>query len=133
MNYDEPNGIWQGVTPCVVHRHMMDGCEPCANEMAARGAALDQMSAEANERVRGIVQQGGPQPGPLLDLQARLEVLIDSILTDPKDRIRYEGEVGRRMMLAIKNMQEQIKQPTLHVAKNMDGITPIRGGHPRRG
>lgn len=134
MKYDEPDDIWEGITPCPTHPvDMADNCETCEAEIAACGARIEQMSAEAKDRVQGIMSQGGPAMPEQLIMQARLEVLIDSLLQDPRQRLRYEGEVGRRIMLSVKATQTAMKQPTLHVAKNLSGVTPIRGnGQPRR-
>lgn len=125
MDYNDPNAIWAGVVPCMVHQHMDEDCEGCTNEVSARGARLEQMQAEAGDRLNGIARQGGPQMPPSVIESARLEVLLDSLFTNPKDRLRYEGEVGRRVMLSIKHMQEQTKQPTLHVARGPLGKNGI--------
>lgn len=118
MNYDQPDDIWDGVQPCAIHGNATDvQCLACRAEIEARSAVLAEMQKEMSRRFESIVAQGGPQPNDLLFLQARLEVLIDTVLSEQKDRMKYEGEVGRRIMLSVKAMQEQIKQPTLHVAK----------------
>lgn len=115
MKYDNPQDIWEGITPCPNHHHMMNGCERCSAEMVALSARVDQMSADGAKIAADIVRQGGPQMPPQLVMEARLDVLIDSILTDPKDRMRYEGEVGRRIMNVIKDVQAEVNKPTLHV------------------
>lgn len=113
MKYDTPEAIWEGITPCPHHGHMMQGCEHCANEVTARGARVEQMSADGAKIAADVVSLGGPQMPPSVILEARLDVLIDSILNDPKDRIRFEGEVGRRIMNVIKDVHAQVKQPAL--------------------
>lgn len=121
MDYSDPHAIWTNITQCKQHPVCRpDDCEHCANEITARSAVIDQMGAEAQDRLQGIAKQGGPQMPPYVVLEARLEVLIDSILnTNPRQRMEFEGEVGRRVLLQIKSMQEQVKQPSLHVAKTM--------------
>ena len=122
------DAIWEGITPCAIHPVMSeDGCAPCGAELAARGARLEQMSAEAAERMQGIATMGGPQMPPWVMLEARMEVLIDSILTNPRQRMQFEGEVGRRMLVMIKDVQAQTKQPTLHVPTPGTNIRNLRG------
>lgn len=118
MDYDQPNAIWAGITECATHTDRTDDdCETCEAEMVARGARIEQMAAEAQDRIVGLSKQGQQIP-PWVVMEQRMEVLIDSLFTDHRQRCQFEGEVGRRIMVIIKQMQEQAKQPTLHVAKN---------------
>lgn len=116
MKYDDPQAIWEGIEKCTQHQPLTNpDCATCSGEVEARSAAIGKMQEEATQILQSIAQQGGPPLPPTLVLEAKIEVLLDSLFTDPRQRLEYEGEVGRRVMLAIKNMQQVMKQPVLHV------------------
>lgn len=125
MKYDDPNDIWEGITPCAVHLHHAEDCEACVAEMSARSARVDQMSADGARLMADIARQGGPGMPPWFQMEARLDVLIDTILSDPKDRLKFEGEVGRRLMKVIKQVHAETKQPTL-VGANGQRLRPVK-------
>lgn len=130
MKYEDPADIWEDVPVCEAHRHYDADCDFCDREVSGRSKRIEKIGQEARDRVNAIVTQGGPQMPQTVILEARVEVLLDSIMIDPKDRLRYEGEVARRIMLAIQGMQAQIKQPVLHVARDVPQT--IRQNHGRR-
>lgn len=115
MKYDEPNDIWDGITPCQAHLHHDSTCDACGAEMTARSARVDQMSADSSKLLADIQRHGGPGVPPEFIMQVRLEVLIDSVIIDPKDRMKFEGEVGRRVMRVVKDVHAQTTKPQLHV------------------
>lgn len=126
MKYDNPSDIWIGIQSCPEHPDAVsEECEGCDAELTARSARIEQMAAAAQDVLKDITTRGGPSMPPTFLIDTRLEVLIDSVLTEPRDRMRFEGEVGRRAMLVIKQVQQQHKSPTLHV--------PGRNGHPSAG
>lgn len=125
LNYEHPDAIWEGIVACPVHTDVMDedNCLACEGEFTARNARMEQIIAESQDRQQAIVTNGGPQMPDSLVMQARMEVLIDSVFTNSRDRLKYEGEVGRRIMGSIKEMQKATKQPVLHLPAN---VKPIR-------
>lgn len=120
MKFDQPDDIWDGITSCpALHAEYVEDCQGCEMEMTARGARIDQMHADASSLLKDIAQSGGPQMPETVILSARMEVLLDTLLSDPKNRIKFEGEVGRRVMLQVKQMHRQVKTPTLHVPSHL--------------
>lgn len=133
--YNTPDALWASVIPCEDHPMGVEfapnewaGCDGCQAEQTARSAVIDQMQAEASERVAGLAQQGAQMP-PWVMLEARIDVLLDTVFRDPRNRTLYEGEVGRRIMLSVLDMQRQMREPqkpVLHVARGNQGIPNLR-------
>lgn len=117
MKYDHPDAIWQDVVKCALHSpHTFEGCAMCEAEVEERGKRLTQMEDASTGLMRDILthDQNFSLPQHVI-LGTRIEVLLDSIMQDPKDRLRFEGEVGRRLILMLKDIQKQVKQPSLFV------------------
>lgn len=125
MNYDDPQAIWEGLAVCQTHMAMpKQDCADCDAEMVARSAVIDQIAAEAGDRMQGLARAGVSSPH-LSMLAIRVEVLIDTLQLDPRQRFQFEGECARRTMQMIKAMQAEVTKQTL---APQQGLTVVRGG-----
>jgi hypothetical protein len=123
VDFSTPDGIWKAVQECPVHPVKTDeDCEACDHEITQRGAIIDQMKARATETMKGLAQYDVQIP-PHVMQELRMDVLLDSLIRDQRQQLQFEGEVGRRMIMTLKNIHEQVKQPTLHVP---DNVRPMR-------
>lgn len=145
INYETPQGIWAGVTPCPMHTTDVPGgqdylfvpdCKGCLNEMKQRNAVVDQMGKDGATATASLARQGFPSPDQMM-LHIRIETLIDTIASDPRTRMRFEGEVGRRTIMALREAEVQIARAKLTglatpdkrltVVQNGDGFKNPRG------
>ena len=122
MKYDDPQDIWEGVTECVAHQpHTDQDCEHCQRELQERSGVIDQMVNDSGVLLKDLATNYQQQMPPTLPLEVKIDTLLDSIMRDPKDRLRYEGEVGRRIIMTMKRVRSQASAPTLHVPPHYRG------------
>jgi hypothetical protein len=134
-DYDNPDAIWDGIEPCGIHalgteleragtERGWDVCPGCQMEMTARNARIEQISAEAAERMAGLAQAGVANP-QVMFMAIRLEVLIEALMNNPRDSQLFEGEVARRTMLSIRAMQKSVSDQMLAPEKR---LTVVKNG-----
>lgn len=126
MTHDH-DAIRDEITVCAVHERHEQSCQECSDEADALTKALEEIIAESHNRLKGLARQGAPDMPPTIVLEARLDTLIEAVLPDKKNRLKYELEVGNRVLKAIRNMQAQVKQPSLQVVKNMPSGPDTKG------
>lgn len=114
MNFDTPESIWEHVPECAIHPTTTEqDCEFCEAEVNARNDVVQKMSSVMGQIIGSLAQQGVQPPPPHVMLEAKIDVLCDVLFQNPKDRLKYEGEVGRRLMRMVKDVQADVKQPAL--------------------
>jgi len=74
-----------------------------------REGVLNQMIVDGMNKVGELTKMGAGNPQGVFTA-IRLEVLIDSLILDKKDRLRYEGEVARRTYNTIQDMYKQMTE-----------------------
>lgn len=126
INTSDPDGIWVGVELCAQHDHSVEQCDQCANEVAYRTKRIEELGAAVTIRLEGLARAGAPQMPPHVMSDVRLETLIDSLMGDPKDRLRFEGEVGRRLIEVLKNVQQQMRTESL-IVPDAGNVRNLRG------
>lgn len=112
--------LWEGMILCHEHdKANATNCDACEQERTEARARLEMMVQAIQTRLQGLAAQGVQMP-PTLPLEIRVQVLLEMLLDDnPRQQSIFEGEVTTRIMDSIKNMQEQLKAPTLHLPKGV--------------
>ena len=126
--HDTNEDLWREITPCESHRHLEHDCEHCSTQMTQMTAVMDQLQAEAAHRAEGLGKHGVQMPQDILN-QIRIELILDTILGDQKNRMLFEGEYGRRVLLTLKNAQAEVTKQTL---APQQGLTVVRDGMHRK-
>lgn len=117
MDYENPEAIWANVPVCAAHPMgwqfqpgEQDDCEGCQNELAARGAVIDQMQAEGQSRSKGLAQSGVQIPMDMMNA-IKMDLIVDTMFGgDMRNRFLFEGEFGRRVLNTLKQLQSDMAQ-----------------------
>ena len=111
FNVDDP---FQGIVECPEHptgTAMDEDCDVCTGEFGAKKAVLDDM-ADAVQQALNALADMKAAPDPAVITSIRLELLIESMLRD-RNRVHFECEVGRRVLLALQEMEGQVRKDML--------------------
>lgn len=111
--------LWEDMPGCPEHNGEVEDCEGCGVERTEAAKRLHKIEQSIQDRMRGLAQHGVQMPDTVRH-EIQLQVLVEMLCQTPRQAALYQGEVMTRMLNAIKNMQEQMKAPTLHVAKPGD-------------
>jgi hypothetical protein len=111
---------------CPVHPHQFEEpdehgnieCEGCTNEIAARTAAIEQMQAEAQQRVAGLARSGVGFPHQALDA-IKVDIIWGALFTG-RQAYLAEEELGKRALDMVKAMQSDVNRAQL--------TQPMQGG-----
>ena len=142
MQYENPQGIWASIPTCPTHTvaehpgqedmRTDPDCKGCDKELTARSAVLDQMMAESKNLSAQMAQAGLPLSEAYLNM-VRMEVLIDTLFSDPRQRLRFEGEVGRRTVLNLREGVVQANRQRLMQTSPKERLQVVKGdGFKRR-
>lgn len=102
-------------TECVAHTHHFEGdCEYCEREMEQRQAALTTTQQEVmalDQRLAQLV--GTPFTAHPAALAVKLDVFIDMILSDPKQRMHFEWVLMNTLKPRMMDMESQARRQVL--------------------
>lgn len=124
-NYEDPNSIWEGVTACPVHdtSPMFDeDCTGCKAEADQRSEAINAMQREAQKRAAGLAQNGIPFGQPALDM-IKVQIIWENMFMG-RQAFLAEGELGRRALLMMRDIQRQHMAPESKLTVVRNGRTP---------
>ena len=108
-DYSTSESVWDGVIPCQVHNSEYEvSCISCQSEEVARTDCLVAINEELTNRAQGLTTMGVRVPESVA-LSVRLELLIDTIYADTRNRMKFEGEAARRMIVELKEAQTMFR------------------------
>lgn len=120
------NDPFAGITECAVHtQHMDEDCEFCEAEFEAKNAVSVEITKMVQQGVKDLAHEGVQMP-PFLVTNVRLELLIDSIISD-RNRLHYEVEVGRRLFHSVQETKKDVMRQKIQVP-GKGGLTVMRNG-----
>lgn len=115
-----------GVTDCVVHiTASEEDCDHCQAELKAKGIKLNDMVMANTLRLQNFQTQG-VQVDPMNFLAAKLELLIEVIIRDPRSLVHFEAEYQRRVSEGLEGMKAEITKAKLTQGVNGAKINKIR-------
>jgi hypothetical protein len=118
--------LWEDMPSC--EQHVGGEIEDCGDCIIERDEAIKRLSKiqqSINDRLQGLAQQGVTMPDTVRH-EIQLQVLLDMMIPTPRQGAIYQGEVMTRMLNSIKSMQEQIKRPSLHIARPGVDLSKIK-------
>ena len=128
MDTSDGVDIWAGVTPCAAHQPNIDpDCDHCKAEITAREAVMDQLQAEGETRSKGLGVKGVALPREVFQY-IRMDLMIEAAFQDPRQRLLFEGEYGRRVCEMLKEAHREVDsqqvapKPNIQVVKDMNGV-----------
>lgn len=131
MDIESPEAIWDGIETCPVHAVQWDeDCSGCEAEATARGAVIEQMQAEAAQRVKGLARAGVPFSQMAIDM-IKVQIIWENIFTG-RQAYLAEGEMGRRALQMMKAIQSDVSRRELAPEQRLTVVKNHHGhGRPR--
>jgi hypothetical protein len=108
---------------CPVHPHQFDpdeDCDGCKKEVTARTARIEQLQAEAQQRVAGLARQGVGFPAQALD-SLKVDILWHTIFQG-RQAFLAEEELGRQAIELIKSIQSDANKASLLAPGPKNGL-----------
>lgn len=90
------------------HTDFKEHCDACRADHEAMMEVLEKQADEAQE----IIGRLGVQPPATLFASARLEALIDALITTKRARMAYEYVAGDKIVDELKTAQKQLANDT---------------------
>lgn len=116
------------VQACSQHTEAyVDGCQDCTAEVQAMDDLMQGLVEETQKRQEGLARAGMAVP-PYILHGVILDVLVDALFRDPKNRLRFATTVQGTLIDFLKQTQSQVSQQEIAPQQK---LTVVRNGMPR--
>jgi hypothetical protein len=127
----DPIEPFEGITECMLHSVYTDlDCEFCQGELEAKAKRQQTLAEDANERMARIQSLGANVAGEAV-LNERLNVLIDAVVSDPRQRVHFEAAFNARVINQLIDVEKEVRRQQIITQKPPTIITP-KHDHGRR-